>query len=172
MLKKFLYTLWISVFAVILFFSVKNGSFATFVNSMENRTFDIRQSLIVNSGVRQHNKDIVIVAIDDASYEYILDNYGEWPLRRDMYAKMVDYIEAQSPKSIAFDFMFVKSMKSDANADNALINIFNDDSFINLYMKNAYGTKEVTKETTKQTVSISYIGMEQQHLVVKSYYNT
>lgn len=124
MLKKFLYTLWISVFAVILFFSVKNGSFATFINSMENRTFDIRQSLIVNSGVRQHNKDIVIVAIDDASYEYILDNYGEWPLRRDMYAKMVDYIEAQNPKSIAFDFMFVKSMKSDVAADNALINTF------------------------------------------------
>ena len=124
MLKKFLYTLWISVFAVILFFSMKNGSFAAFINSMENRTFDIRQSLIVNSGIRQHNKDIVIVAIDDASYEYILDNYGEWPLRRDMYAKMVDYIEEQNPKSIAFDFMFVKSMKSGVAADNALINIF------------------------------------------------
>ena len=124
MLKKFLYTLWISVFAVLLFFSVKNGSFATFINSMENRTFDIRQSLIVNSGVRQHNKDIVIIAIDDASYEYILDTYGEWPLRRDMYAKMVDYIEAQEPKSIAFDFMFVKSMKSNADSDNALIEVF------------------------------------------------
>ena len=124
MLKKFLYSLWISVFALLLFFSVKNGSFATFVNSMENRTFDIRQSLIVNSGVRQHNKDIVIVAIDDASYEYILDNYGEWPLRRDVYAKMVDYIQADKPKSIAFDFMFVKSMKSSAASDNALINSF------------------------------------------------
>ena len=124
MLKKFLYLLWLSVFALLLFFSVKNGSFVTFINSMENRTFDIRQTLIVDSGVREHNKDIVIVAIDDASYEYILDNYGEWPLRRDMYAKMVDYIEAQNPKSIAFDLMFVKSMKSAAEADNALINIF------------------------------------------------
>ncbi len=124
MLKKFLYILWVLVFALLLFFSLKNGSFTAFVNSMENRTFDIRQSILVNSGVRQHNKDIVIVAIDDASYEYILDNYGEWPLRRDIYAKMVDYIEAQKPKSIAFDFMFVKSMKSSADADNALIGIF------------------------------------------------
>lgn len=91
---------------------------------MENRTFDIRQNLSANSGVRHHNKDIVIVAIDDGSYEYILDKYGEWPLRRDMYAKMVDYIEAQQPKTVAFDLMFVKSMKSDIESDNALVNVF------------------------------------------------
>ena len=124
MLKKFLYILWISIFAVLLFFSVKNGSFFSFIGSMENRTFDIRQNLSANSGVRHHNKDIVIVAIDDGSYEYILDKYGEWPLRRDMYAKMVDYIEAQQPKTVAFDLMFVKSMKSDIESDNALINVF------------------------------------------------
>lgn len=124
MLKKFLYILWISIFTVLLFFSVKNGSFFSFIGSMENRTFDIRQNLSANSGVRHHNKDIVIVAIDDGSYEYILDKYGEWPLRRDMYAKMVDYIEAQQPKTVAFDLMFVKSMKSDIESDNALINVF------------------------------------------------
>ncbi len=124
MLKKFLYILWISIFAVLLFFSVKNGSFFSFIGSMENRTFDIRQNLSANSGVRHHNKNIVIVAIDDGSYEYILDKYGEWPLRRDMYAKMVDYIEVQQPKTVAFDLMFVKSMKSDIESDNALINVF------------------------------------------------
>ena len=91
---------------------------------MENRTFDIRQNVIAKSGVREHNKDIVIVAIDDASYEYILDHYGEWPLRRDMYAKMVDYIESQQPKTVAFDLMFVKSMKSAISADNSLVDVF------------------------------------------------
>ncbi len=124
MLKKVLYILWISVFALLLCFSVKNGSFVSFINSMENRTFDIRQNVIAKSGVREHNKDIVIVAIDDASYEYILDHYGEWPLRRDMYAKMVDYIESQQPKTVAFDLMFVKSMKSAISADNSLVEVF------------------------------------------------
>ena len=124
MLKKVLYILWISVFALLLCFSVKNGSFVSFINSMENRTFDIRQNVIAKSGVREHNKDSVIVAIDDASYEYILDHYGEWPLRRDMYAKMVDYIESQHPKTVAFDLMFVKSMKSAISADNSLVDVF------------------------------------------------
>lgn len=124
MLKKILYTLWISVLLLLIFFSLKNGSYIAFINSMEDRTFDIRQSILANSKVKTPNKDIVIVAIDDGSYEYILDNYGEWPLSRDVYAKMVDYIEAQNPQSIAFDLMFVKSMKSALDEDKALVNVF------------------------------------------------
>lgn len=124
MLKKILYGLWIAVFVVILAFVLKNNSFSAFVKGMENRTFDIRQRILVKSPERKASKDIVIIAIDDASYEYILDNYGEWPLRRDVYAKMVDFIEKQSPKSIAFDLMFVKSMNSDEKSDNALIEVF------------------------------------------------
>ncbi len=124
MLKKFLYTLWILILLLFGILSLKNGSLVTFINSMENRTFDIRQSSIIKSPVRKPSSDIAIIAIDDASYEYILDNYGEWPLKRDVYAKVTEYIETQSPKSIAFDLMFVHSMKSDANADKALINIF------------------------------------------------
>lgn len=124
MLKKFLYVLWICIFVVLVVLGLKNGSFITFINSMEARTFDIRQRALVNSGVRKHNPNIVIVAIDDASYEYILDHYGEWPLRRDLYAKMVNYIEAQKPKSIAFDLMFVKSLKSDKASDDALVSVF------------------------------------------------
>ncbi len=124
MLKKILYILWVSVFLILLFFGIKNGGMMNFLDIMENRTFDIRQSILINSHSRKHNPDIVIAAIDDASYEYILDNYGEWPLRRDVYAKVVDYIESQSPKTIAFDLMFVRSMKSDTASDNALINMF------------------------------------------------
>ena len=124
MLKKILYTLWISVLLLLIFFSLKNGSYVAFINSMEDRTFDIRQSILANSKVKSPNKDIVIVAIDDGSYEYILDKYGEWPLARDVYAKMVDYIEAQKPQSIAFDLMFVKSMKSALDEDKALVTVF------------------------------------------------
>ena len=124
MLKKILYFLWAFIFLTLLAISIRSGSFMSFINSMENSTFDIRQKVLTNSGVRKHNKDIIIIAIDDASYEYILDKYGEWPMRRDMYAKMVDYIEKQHPKAIAFDLMFVKSLKSDNAADEALINIF------------------------------------------------
>ncbi|MBE7713225.1 MAG: diguanylate cyclase [Cyanobacteria bacterium SIG26] len=124
MLKKFLYTLWIIILSLFVLLSIKNGSFFTFIEDMENRTFDIRQTALANAGIKKHNPNIVIVAIDDASYEYILDNYGEWPLKRDIYAKVTDYIQQTNPQSIAFDLMFVNSIKNDIGADKALVDIF------------------------------------------------
>jgi len=124
MLKKILYILWVLILGFLIIFGLKNGNYKTFLSSMENRSFDIRQEYISSVGLRQHNNDIVIVAIDDASYEYILEKYGEWPLDRTIYAKLTDYIESQSPKSIAFDLMFVKSIKSNENSDKALVDIF------------------------------------------------
>jgi len=141
MLKKFLYILWILVLGFLIIFGLKNGSYKTFISSMENRSFDIRQSYISSIGLREHNKNIVIVAIDDASYEYILEKYGEWPLDRSVYAKLTDYIEAQSPKSIAFDLMFVKSVKSSANSDKALIDIFK--KYDNIYTAMNLDNQEV-----------------------------
>ena len=79
---------------------------------------------MINEGAKKASKDIVIVAIDDATYEYILDTYGEWPLPRDIYADMINYLEKQSPRAIAFDLMFVKSIKSKNLADEMLINAF------------------------------------------------
>ena len=131
MLKKILYSIWITIFLLFVVYTAKSTNFNTFLDSMENKTFDIRQNMIIKSKYKKANNDIVIIAIDDASYEYILDKYGEWPLPRDVYAKLIDYIEAQHPRSIAFDLMFVKSIKSAQNADETLINSFK--KYKNLY---------------------------------------
>ena len=122
MLKKFLYTVWFVLFGIAVFLSLKNTNFNAFIDMVENRTFDLRQNIMINAHTKQPNQDIAIVAIDEATYEYILDHYGEWPLPRDVYVKIIDYLETQNPQIIAFDLMFVKSMKSPVNADEALIN--------------------------------------------------
>lgn len=124
MFKKLSYAVGLIFFAVFVFLILKNANLNSFVNSIENRTFDLRQSIMINENAKRANKDIVIVAIDDATYEYILDNYGEWPLPRDVYAKVINYLEHQNPRIIAFDLMFVKSLKSKNEADKALIDAF------------------------------------------------
>lgn len=101
---------------------VKSAGIGVFLQLMENKTFDLRQSLLVSSGYKKPNKDVVILAIDDASYEYLLTKYGEWPIPRSVYADVVNYIEKQKPSLIAFDLMFVKSIKSTPQADNKLVN--------------------------------------------------
>ena len=121
MLKKILYTVWFVLFGIAVFLSLKNTNFNAFIDMVENRTFDLRQNIMINAHTKQPNQDIAIVAIDEATYEYILDHYGEWPLPRDVYVKIIDYLETQNPQIIAFDLMFVKSMKSPVNADEALI---------------------------------------------------
>lgn len=124
MFKKFLYAIGLIIFGIFIFLIVKNANLNSFIDSVENRTFDLRQSIIINEGGKKANEDIVIVAVDDATYEYILANYGEWPLPRDVYANMINYLEQFNPTAIAFDMMFVKSLKSKNNADQALINSF------------------------------------------------
>lgn len=121
MLKKILYFIWFVLFCTVVFFSLKSTNFNSFIDMIENRTFDLRQNIMINAGTKKAAKDIVIVAIDEATYEYILDRYGEWPLPRDVYVKLIDYLQTQNPQIIAFDLMFVKSFKSAPEADEALI---------------------------------------------------
>lgn len=116
------YAILFLVLFISIFFFVKNARLNDFLSSMENRTFDVRQSILVNSKAKKVNKDIVIITIDNPSYEYLVNKYGEWPIPRDIYANLIYYIEKQNPKAIAFDLMFVKSLKSKTNADMALTN--------------------------------------------------
>ena len=138
MIKKILYSIWLGVILLLLFVFVKDSNFKNFFSMIENRTFDIRQNILVQNKSKTVNKSIIIVAVDDASYEYILDKYGEWPLPRDVYAKLIHYIEKQSPKSIAFDLMFVKSLKSNPKADKALIDAVSsyDNVFLSMNFDN------------------------------------
>lgn len=131
MIKKLLYILGLVIFVFFASIIFRNANLMSFIDSIENRTFDLRQSIMINRGVKKPSKDIVIVAIDDATYEYILDNYGEWPVTRDVYADMVEFLERQSPRAIVFDLMFVKSLKSHSRADEALIKVF--EKYDNLY---------------------------------------
>ena len=151
MFKKILYTLCLVIFAVFSFFILKNANLKYFIDTVENRTFDLRQSILINQGVKKPSEDIVIVAIDDATYEYILDNYGEWPLPRDTYAKIVNYLEQQSPRSVVFDLMFVKSLKSANDADLALINTFK--KYNNLYTSMNFDNQSEDLRTPPQLPS-------------------
>lgn len=121
-LNYIMYVLSIVTTVLIMVFLIKIQNINDFFTSMENRTFDLRQSMLAK--YKKHNDDIVILAIDDPSYEYLLGKYGEFPIPRDVYAKIVDYLELQKPKAIAFDLMFVQSMKSKSEADAALAKMF------------------------------------------------
>lgn len=104
--------------------SLKNVIWS-FFEVAESRTFDYRQSLRVMHKQPTPNKDIVILAIDDASFEMLWDKYGEWPIPREVFGNMINYIEDDKPQAIIFDLMFIKSMKSAVSSDKVLIDAMN-----------------------------------------------
>lgn len=114
-----------------IFLLANNDMIVSFFNDSENKSFDYRQSLLVKHRHLRPSKDIVIVAIDDGSYEYVLEQYGEWPISRSVYADVINRIEQDNPKAIVFDLMFVKSFKSDEKSDNLLASTMN--KYNNIY---------------------------------------
>ena len=117
-LKYLLYSVYIIITVGLLFSLLSQPYVRNFFATIENKTFDVRQSLL--SPYKKVNKDIVIISVDEESYEYLFGKYGEWPISRSIYADLITYLEKHKPAAIAFDLMFVKSLKSSNNADNKL----------------------------------------------------
>ena len=118
--ERFLYVLWIVITIFVFGLIGLLGRFSAFQNffqRIEAITFDIRQNII--SHHKTHNNDIVIIAIDDASYEYIMDK-DNWPLSRQVWADTIQAIEKVNPKYIIFDLLFVKTLSGDEKSDLAL----------------------------------------------------
>ncbi len=105
--------------------------FSSFFSVAENRSFDYRQTIRVMHKRPLPNKDIVLLAIDDASVEMLWDKYGEWPIPRNIYADVINYIETQRPQAIIFDMMFIKSVRSQKDADKYFIETMN--KYDNIY---------------------------------------
>lgn len=118
--KSLQFVLFVAIVTACIILFARGARFNDFFNAMESKTFDLRQTILVNSHAKKPSKDIVLLTIDDASYEYLLDQYGEWPVPREVFANLINYLELQKPRAIAFDLMFIKSLKSKHNSDEVL----------------------------------------------------
>ncbi len=118
--------------AIVFWFLAKNNIFTNFIQDAENKSFDYRQRLLSERKDTFLNKNnISIVTIDDVSFEYLWDKYGEWPVPRNVYSELINQIEKTNPKAIVFDLLFIKSLKSSNQADQELINTVN--KYNNIY---------------------------------------
>ena len=128
LIKYFLYAIGVIIGICCLLWLFKITNSDSFLMMMENKSFDIRQKTISTS--KKVSDNIVIVTVDNASYEYLSTKYGEWPIPRRIYADLAQYLEKQNPASIVFDFLFVNSFKSAQSDDLRLIDEFKNNSKI------------------------------------------
>lgn len=117
-----LFTFLVALILFFISFVISKTKSENFFQSMELKSFDLRQSIIA-----EHKKpmsDVVILTVDDESYEYLINKYGEWPIPRHIYAKILDYVESQNPSVVGFDLLFVHSMRNNKDSDNKLAEAF------------------------------------------------
>ena len=89
-------------------FLAKNNMIVDFVRDAENKSFDYRQEIVSKKRSNFTAKEnIAIVTIDDVSFEYLWDKYGEWPIPRSVYADLINHLEQYNPKAIVFDLFFI-----------------------------------------------------------------
>ena len=62
--------------------------------------------LAANARRRPVSDRVVIVDIDQRSLELMNGMAGSWPWPRSVHGELIDYIEAQHPRAIAFDVLF------------------------------------------------------------------
>ena len=121
LIKNIQFSFVIIIVTAILIFLFRLFDIKGFLAEVENKTFDLRQQVI--SKYKEHNKDIVILTVDDPGYEYIVSTYGAWPAPRDFWAKLAGGIEKVNPRAIVFDLLFVQNFKAYGNTDKALSNV-------------------------------------------------
>ncbi len=117
--------------------------FKNFINKIEQSSFDLRQ--IVISKYKKPNKDLVILAVDDATYEYIMEQYGSWPITRQVWSDVVESIEQVNPKFIIFDMMFIKPDLAHIEGDKAFINTVKNHDNVYLSMNFDYSRDDIRK---------------------------
>ncbi len=144
-LKKFLLYFISAIIVLTIILSVSLlGNFKTFRDfcaKIEQSSFDLRQHLITK--YKKPNKNIVIIALDNESYEYIMDKEGEWPVSRRVWAETINNLEKVNPDKIVFDLLFVKPNLNDKEADLALVDAVKKNKNVYLSMNFDYTDKDV-----------------------------
>ncbi len=95
--------------------------FQDFIAKIEQNSFDMRQ--VIASKIKSQNNNIVVLGVDDPSYEYIMDKFGEWPISRKIWANTIELLEMADAKAIVFDLLFLKPNLNDVASDSALVNV-------------------------------------------------
>ncbi len=142
-LKNIFFLIAVTFVIAFLVFLFKLFNIWNFLLEIENKTFDFRQQII--SQYKKSDKDIVILAVDDSSYEYIVSTYGAWPAPRDFWAHISNGIEQAKPRAIVYDLLFVQNFKVFGNSDKKLTDTVNNNDNIYVSMTFDSRPKEVRK---------------------------
>ncbi|MEI7473694.1 MAG: diguanylate cyclase [bacterium] len=114
-LRHLFYVLFTSIMIFFLFTLGQLTQVNKFLESIELKTLDFR--FAIPNKKMATNPKIVILTIDDNSLEFLEEEFGRWPWSRNVYTKMIDYLEQDKVGQVIFDLMFLGYQKGLENKD-------------------------------------------------------
>jgi diguanylate cyclase (GGDEF)-like protein len=151
-----------------------------FFESLELKTYDFRFRMI--NTVIKPNPNIVFLTIDDNSLEILEDQYGRYPWNRDIYAKIIDYLESGKVDSIIFDLMFIGNQKGFEHKDKKLAQAIG--KYSNVYTSMNFDNRDtinppilpdalkINVENHSQTTDFSNFSFSNCRLILKDIMNS
>ena len=155
MLKKYRNFIFL-IFILILFLILKISNI-DIVKKISLVNYDLYQKLLVKGDV----ENITIIDIDEKSIQEI----GQFPWRRDVYAKILNNLNQHNPSSVAFDIFF--SEKDKQNPKNLLIELKKDNDIsenINVVDTN----KIFIDEIKKNKVILPVVATAKKNLIINN----
>ena len=150
MLKKILLSPWTAILTLVLVMGIRITDPA-FVESVRLRYFD---TLITAKVPTQNN--IYTVNIDEAS----LDKYGQWPLPRDEYAKIVQNLYQRGAGLVVFNVLMAEPDR--ANGDAVLANALKQYPVVLPSVPSAK-TKNTPKQPGSAVIGAGHLGQVVQY---------
>ncbi|MBP5402939.1 MAG: adenylate/guanylate cyclase domain-containing protein [Treponema sp.] len=94
-------------------------NFLNFFVPFENKTYDLRMANAAK--YKQICDQICFICVDQESIDWAQETYSwSWPWPREAYAKIIDFVSAGNPKSIAFDIVYSEPSIYGEKDDQAL----------------------------------------------------
>ncbi len=83
------------------------------LRAVENVAYDQRFRWLARPELA--SKDVVIIALDNSSFESsaMLDNFGRWPWRRNLYARLLWYLRQAPARAIGIDVLFAGASQNE-----------------------------------------------------------
>ncbi len=103
-IRRVLAQRWALLAAVVAILVIADYALTNFTSLIDQKAGDVM--LAANAGRRPVSDRVVIVDIDQRSLELMNAMAGSWPWPRSVHGELIDYIEAQHPRAIAFDVLF------------------------------------------------------------------
>ena len=87
--------------------------------SAELKTLDLRFRALRDAA--DADTSIVIIDVDNLSLDLARNSLGRWPWPREVWAMLIDYVNAGGARAIAFDFVFAEPDLADPAGDSAFV---------------------------------------------------